>query len=167
MDGRQRWDGVPWPRCGAIRTGERVGTKGQGLRSRYSLPKRSRGRSISDGRPIECTRTETGEVEIKLAPPTDLKGPGPVIVGSPYLVRLPTEESGGRSGSRPPSSSLIPANGLRRFHEYSAVLSAQLVVVNSRYFLDEGDRGSLKRLNNITCPSIQERPRPSQHPRPG
>ena len=44
------------------------------------------------GRPIEWTRTETGEVEIELAPPPDLEGALPVMVGSPYLVRLPPEE---------------------------------------------------------------------------
>ena len=46
------------------------------------------------GRPVEWTRTETGEVEIELAPPSDLDGALPVLVGSPYLVRLPPEELG-------------------------------------------------------------------------
>ena len=44
------------------------------------------------GQPIESTRTEIGEVEIELLPPSDLEGVLPVIVGSPYLVRLPPEE---------------------------------------------------------------------------
>ena len=44
------------------------------------------------GQPIERTRTETGEVEVELLPPTDLEGVSPVRVGSPCLVRLPPEE---------------------------------------------------------------------------
>jgi hypothetical protein len=44
------------------------------------------------GRPVEWTRTGVGEVEIELAPPPGLEDALPVMVGSPYLVRLPPDE---------------------------------------------------------------------------
>ena len=47
------------------------------------------------GRPLEETRSQTGEVEIRLFPPDDAEEAASVIVGSPYLVRLPPGGSEG------------------------------------------------------------------------